>query len=128
QRGCNQQSRQRRAEIDRDPCALALLAKQYEHGRRQQWQDDRYHDEVRGTRHHESSLAPSTWSVPLSPRDASRPTRNNAVDEKQATHAEDEKIHRVRKQREAHDHLEGSRTQHQPDAGPAEYTDDKREQ
>ena len=42
-------------------------------------------------------------------------------------HAEDEQIHRIRQQRETHDHLERARPQQQPHAGARQHADRERE-
>src|SRR3546814_16237870 len=64
------------------------LVEQEHRGACQQWQQDRDDDEVvRPAAHGFSRSRPSTWSVPVTPRGARRPTRNNAVVAKPMSHA-----------------------------------------
>src|SRR5690606_11334254 len=74
-------------EVDERLEAPAFFAEEQEQRRRQQGQHDGHHDEVRQKRAHGFSSVPSTWSVPLNPREARSTTRNSAVVAKPMTMA-----------------------------------------
>ncbi|MOA01948.1 hypothetical protein D3C78_1213770 [compost metagenome] len=78
QRHGNAQPEQAGEQIDPGLERPVLLAEhQHDRGRQQRQQNGR--DDQVGHRHHSLGSRPSTWSVPVRPREASSTTRNNAV-------------------------------------------------
>src|SRR6185312_3131424 len=80
QGGCNHHEREGGPNIERGVDVTATLSAEGEHHRSGEHRQHHWCDhQMVGEAGHGSGSRPSTWSVPVKPRDASRTTRNSAV-------------------------------------------------